>query len=39
MLTAFFPVHHAKYSLLNLVGNEVSLEAFKQRNGILYEVS
>lgn len=31
MLTAFFPRHHAKYSLLNLVGNEVALKSFKQK--------
>lgn len=39
MLTTFFPLHHAKYGLLNLVGNEVSLKGFKQRNDILWAVS
>lgn len=38
MLTTFFPLQHAKYSLFNLVGNEASLKDLKQRNGIHWAV-
>ena len=33
-IVAFFPLHHAKGSLLNLVDNEVSWKGFEQRNAM-----